>query len=479
MALEVALHEKQLMVLESIATEILYGGAAGGGKSHLMRQFSIVASFLIPGINIYLFRRLSGDLVKNHLEGAGGYNVLLAKYVNNKKCKINYSKNEIAFANGSKIFLCHCQHEKDVMKYQGAEIHLLLIDELTHFTRFIYTFLRGRCRLGELEIPDNARKLLGEFPKIISGSNPGSLGHNWVKAMFVDYQPYGEIKRTDKEDGGMLRQYIPAKLSDNPTLLENDPDYEDRLSGLGSPELVRAMKNGDWDIVAGGAIDDLWLRDAHVIEPFKIPSDWYCDRGYDWGSSKPAACIFFAESNGNTIQMKDGTTRTFPANSIFIIHEVYFWNGNANEGSKLLATEHAEEILKNQEEVEKLHGIKILAGPADNAIYDTQNGNCIADDMLSKGIAWEKSDKSPGSRKQGLEKLRELLKNAKNNGNELPGIYFFNNCTNTIRTLPTLPRDEKKTDDIDTSSEDHIYDVIRYRITKKQYATGLKVRWGR
>jgi hypothetical protein len=465
MALEIELHDKQLTALYTIANEVLYGGAAGGGKSHLMRQLSIIASILIPGLNTYLFRRLSGDLIKNHLEGSGGYVNLLSKYVIEKKVKINFSKNEIAFSNGSKIFLCHCQHEKDIMKYQGAEIHLLLIDELTHFTEKIYTFLRGRCRLGELHIPNAAKELLGEFPKILAGSNPGSLGHNWVKATFVDYQPYMQITRTPKKDGGMLRQYIPAKLTDNPTLLENDPDYADRLNGLGSPDLVRAMLNGDWDIVAGGALDDVWHRDTHVIEPFNIPYDWYIDRGYDWGSSKPAGCLFFAESNGNQIEISPGVTRTFPRGSIIVFSEIYFWSGKTNEGSKLLAIEHAEQIKERETYIRDTMRVNVRPGCADNAIFDTQNGNCIADDMKKVGIRWEKSDKSPGSRKQGLEKLRELLKNAITNGREKPGIYFFNTCSNTIRTLPTLPRDEKKPDDIDTAAEDHLYDVIRYRIT--------------
>ncbi|MDV6320739.1 terminase family protein, partial [Chromohalobacter sp. HP20-39] len=163
---------------------------------------------------------------------------------------------------GSKIHLCHCQYEKDVIKYQGAQIHVLLIDELTHFTEKIYRYLRGRCRLGGLKVPERYR---GLFPRIICGSNPGGVGHNWVKAAFIDIAPPKAITQMPPKEGGKRRQYIPAKLADNPSMAESDPDYSSTLEGLGSPELVRAMRDGDWDIVAGGMFDDLWSRPVHVL----------------------------------------------------------------------------------------------------------------------------------------------------------------------------------------------------------------------
>lgn len=460
------LHDKQLTTLESEANEILYGGAAGGGKSHLIRVCSIILCKMIPGFNFYLFRRKSNDLKLNHLYGAGGYYALLNQEIENKKARIYEQNNVVKFSNGSKIFLCHCQYEKDMYNYQGAEIHGLGIDELTHFTEKIYNFLRGRCRLGALNIPGPARAFFKHLPLILCGSNPGNLGHNWVKRVFVDYQPFLQAKRTPKKDGGMIRQYVPAVLSDNPTLLENDPDYMDRLEGLGNPELVEAMKNGNWDITAGGAIDDIWRREKHVLQPFQIPSTWRVDRGYDWGSAKPAGAIWFAESNGEEVEMADGTIKSFPPGSVIAIREIYFWNGKDNEGSRLTATEHAQQIKKMDYKLEQ-YGIRTNAGPADNSIYTTDNGNCIADDMLNVGVRWEKSNKAPGSRVAGLEKLRELLKNAITDPMEKPGFYVFDCCTHIIRTIPTLPRDEKKPEDINTEAEDHLYDVVRYRLVKK------------
>ncbi|WP_249370192.1 phage terminase large subunit, partial [Actinomyces sp. 186855] len=121
--------------------------------------------------------------------------------------KINYSKNFIEFWNGAKIHLCHLQHEKDVIKYQGAEIHVLLMDELTHFSSSMYRYLRGRLRLGGLVVPTAMK---GLFPRILCGSNPGGPGHNWVKASFVDNAPPLAITQMDKKEGGLKRQYIPA-----------------------------------------------------------------------------------------------------------------------------------------------------------------------------------------------------------------------------------------------------------------------------
>lgn len=451
------LHRQQGRAFQSEATEILYGGAAGGGKSHLMRVAAISWCYAIPGLQVYIFRRISGDLIKNHMEGPSSFPVLLADWVQSKAVKINGSDNSIEFWNGSKIFLNHCQYEKDKYKYQGAEIHVLLIDELTHFTDSIYRYLRGRVRLAGLNIPDQYK---GKFPRVICGSNPGGVGHHWVKAAFVDQGPMVTV-RQDKTEGGMLRQYIPAKVDDNPTLLRDDPDYLDRLEGLGNPALVKAMKSGDWNIVDGGMFDDIWSDKHHVLKPFKIPKTWRVDRSFDWGSSKPFSVGWWAESDGSEVELPDGTKRNFPRGTLFRINEWYGCSGKANEGLKLLALDIAKGILER----EKNMGLTVYAGPADNSIFDTQDGHCIADNMASAGVRWERSDKNPGSRVNGWELMRQRLSESRKHPMEKPGLFVFDTCRHFLRTVPTLARDEKKTDDIDTDSEDHIADEARYRIS--------------
>ncbi len=472
--LDFSLHPKQRAAFFSPATEILYGGAAGGGKSHFLRVAAIAYAYLIPGLQVYLFRRLSPDLLKNHMEGPASFPVMLSDWVDMGFIKINYTENSIAFKNGqkngfaggSKIFLCHCQYEKNMFSYQGAEIHLLLFDELTHFTEKIYRYLRGRLRLGGLKIPVEYQKT---FPRVISGANPGGVGHNWVKASFVDGCEPMETRLMDKAEGGMVRQYIPAKLSDNPTLAANDPDYADRLSALGSPDLVKAMLDGDWDVVAGGMFDDVFDRKIHIIQPFRPPATWKINRSFDWGSSKPFSVGWWAESDGTEATMPDGSKRVYPPGTLFRIFEWYGWDGKTpDKGIKL----DAKEIAQGIKERESQFSFPVMPGPADSAIWNEENGNCIAADFEGEGIFWQRANKRPGSRINGWEQIRGRLKASLSTPMESPGLFVFSNCHQFIRTFPVLPRDENKPDDINTRAEDHIADETRYRVLEASVADG-------
>lgn len=469
------LHPRQSEAFLSIATEILYGGAAGGGKSHLLRIAAIAFCYAVPGLQAYLFRRLSPDLIKNHMEGPSSFPVLLSAWADAGFVKINYgAPTSISFRNGptgtfvggSKIFLGHCQYEKNMYSLQGAEVHLLLFDELTHFTEKIFRYFRGRLRLGSLQVPEEYQ---GLFPCLIAGANPGGVGHNWVKASFVDNCEPMEIRQMGKDEGGLKRQYIPAKLTDNPTLMENDPDYADRLSGLGAPELVKAMLEGDWDIIAGGMFDDVWKRAVHVIEPFKIPETWKVDRSFDWGSSKPFSVCWWAESDGTEATLKDGSTRSFAPGTVFLVFEWYGWDGKTpDKGLKLTAGE----IAKGIKERESKMAFQVFPGPADSSIFDEENDNCIADDMEERGVIWQKANKKPGSRVNGWERMREMFKASFKRPMESAGLFVFSNCHQFIRTIPTLPRDENNPDDVDTRTEDHIGDATRYRVLRQSVASG-------
>ena len=275
------LHPRQGDAFLSPATELLYGGAAGGGKSFLMRAAAVSWAYDVPGLPVYFFRRNFPDLEKNHLYGPTGLLNLLSPHMKEGSVKYNASKHMFTFWNGSVIYLCHLDNPKALYQYQGAEMGALLLDELTQFLAMEYRYLRARVRLGTLadKIPEMWR---GRFPRILTSANPGGVGHQWVKQDFIDNCNPMDVRQMPKEEGGMIRQYIPARLSDNPTM---EQDYSSKLMGLGSPEMVRAWLDGDWDIVAGAAFEKL-SRETHMVRPFKIPQHWTKKWYRDWETDR-------------------------------------------------------------------------------------------------------------------------------------------------------------------------------------------------
>lgn len=444
------LQAQQGIAFLSQATEQVYGGAAGGGKSHLMRVASIVWSFQIPGLQTYLFRRTFPELKQNHLEGPTSYPVLLAAAVKAGRARI--VKNEIKFRNGSRIYLRHCQYDRDVYNYQGAEFHVLMVDELTHWPESMYRYLRGRCRMTGIKLP---AALAGRFPRVLCGTNPGNIGHHWVKEGWIEAGAY-TVRQMPDEEGGMLRQFIPARLEDNPALRLADPMYEKKLEGLGDPLLVRAMREGDWDVVAGSQFGGVWRRDRHVCAPFALPQGWKIWRGGDDGYAAPTCMVWL--------------TKDPDAGTIYVIGELY--------KAGMLPDEVAERTKTIDRLVElvgpygqRLHNAEALGGVYDSAAFsDTgqaSGGKKVESrgkQMNAMGLRLIPCDKGPGSRIHRAQNLHRLLAPNKKDPLKRPGIIFFDTCKACIRTIPTLPRDDKDPEDVDTEAEDHPYDAVTYAI---------------
>lgn len=451
-AVDFHLHPKQLEAYNSQATEILYGGAAGGGKSYYLRIAAIMWALRCPGAQIYLVRRSQPDLIANHLYGIGGFIDLLDTLSSQGFVRFKVKQNEYHFSNGSIIFLRHCATDSDLENFQGREIHVLLMDELTHFPEHHYTWLRGRVRLGGLQIPEAYKHLM---PRIECGSNPGSRGHAWVKRTFVSPKAPMEIWQPEEVD--FSRQYIPAKLTDNPTLTDNDPGYAKRLSGLGNEALIRALRDGDWDIVAGQAFD-MWREDIHCVDSFDIPKDWLRFRCMDWGSAHPFCVGWFAVARE--------TFGKIPKGSLVMYREWYGWSGKPNEGLKMTSADVADGVLYLEKPDER-----ISYSIADTEIFSQKDGPTIAERMAEKGVHWERADKN---RINGLAEVIRRLKGKGSHNNvklpmdqwnddEKPTLYFFNTYRDgVIRTLPTLVMDERRIEDIDQKQEDHPYDMVRY-----------------
>lgn len=280
----------------------------------------------------------------------------------------------------------------------------------------------------------------------------------------------------------MTRCHIFGSYLENKNL---DPIYIANLVSIDDPNKREAWLKGSWDITSGGMFDDLWRSQIHKIAPFNIPASWKIDRSFDWGSSKPFSVGWWARSDGCDVVLPNGKVMSTKRGDLFRIGEWYGTTGKPNEGLRMLASEIAAGIVKR----ELAMGIRdrVVPGPADNSIWDVENGNCIANDMakpvrlngkIHKGIAWERSDKSAGSRKNGWLRVRTYLKAAipdKDNPGprEKPALYIFETCNHFLELFPNLPRDEEDLDDIDTDVEDHIGDEVRYRILHEVMGAGL------
>jgi hypothetical protein len=436
------LHTRQGEALDTEATEILYGGAAGGGKSHLMRVAAILWCAAIPGLQVYLFRRIYDDLIKNHMEGPKGFRSMLAPWVLAGFVKI--VDDEVRFWNGSKIYLCHCQHEKDIYKYQGAEIHVLLIDELTHFTENMYRFLRNRVRMVGVTVP---AEWAGKFPRILCGANPGNIGHQFVKASFIDNAQPMELRPMPDTEGGMKRQYIPAKLGDNPSMAEDDPGYEGRLSGLGSASLVAAMRDGDWNVV-DGAFFDCWSTARHVVRPFEVPKHWTRIRGGDWGSAKPGSYGWWAVVS----EPYQTETVTLPRGCLVRYRE-WYTASKPDVGLKLTAEEVGAGIREREKDD------KINDQVMDPAAFARNGGPSIVERM---GLGWRAADNTRVATRGAMGGWDALRARLKGDGDGNPMLAVFSTCKDFIRTVPVLQHDSNRPEDLDTSAEDHIADETRY-----------------
>ncbi|MBI5138014.1 MAG: terminase [Nitrospirae bacterium] len=454
--MRVSLHAKQSEAFLSHATELLYGGAAGGGKSFLLRVSGIRWCLEVPGIQVYLFRRTHPDLRANHLRGPGNLHELLAPLAGAGQVAWREQQAEFRFASGSVLKLAHLQHETDVARYQGAEIHVLLIDELTHFSEAQYRFLRSRVRRAGLKVPVRHAGLL---PRIECASNPGSVGHAWVKAAWVAPAEPGRVWRARPEEGGMRRQYIPARLADNPTLLAQDPEYLERLSGLGAPELVRALRDGDWDIAAGQALE-LFDRQRHVLAPFAVPAHWPRFRALDWGSSKPFSVGWWAVAGGAPLpggaSLPGGAC--LPAGALVRYREWYGWDGRPDRGLRLTSTQVAQGILAREK------GEKIAYGVADPAIFGQHDGPSVAEHMAAAGVILRRA---ANNRKAGYQEVRRRLEGEDGR----PMLYVFSSCLDGfLRTVPELPLDPADPEDVDSAAEDHAYDETRYACMSRPQA---------
>lgn len=418
--------DRQIKFHTSQAFETLYGGAAGGGKTAAVVAEAVTYALEYPKARIYIFRKtipeLKQSVVPELMKQCADYmNVAKALSYNSQDRVFN-------FTNGSIIQLAYLETAADMYRYQSAEIHLLMVDELTHFTQEEYEYLKTRVRST------------GQHPlRVMAATNPGNIGHAWVKAYFIDIT---EPETIYKDKNGNTRQFIPAKVSDHP-IQEFRETYSKQLSSLSNPDLKRALLLGDWDIFAGQAFNEWKRADEndepwHVINPFPIPKHWVKWFAYDYGYNTYAGGLWL--------------TRDPQSSRIYAYRELYLHETAVSKQAESIM------MLDQQEDVRMR-----LADPS---IWkqrgDVETGENIAAIFQRAGLIFQPANNDRLAGKNAIHEALAPMADGK------PGLQVFSSCTNFIRTFPALPMDVNRPEDIDTRAEDHLYDCLRYGIINQR-----------
>ncbi len=430
---------KQAVFMSRGEDEVLYGGAAGGGKSDAL-VMEALRQVHIPHYRGLILRKTYPELGELIDKSQAIYPRAFPK------ARYNGSAHTWSFPSGAKLRFGAMHHERDRFKYQGHAYAFIAFDELTHFTQKEYEYLLTRNR------PNGP----GVRCYVRATANPGGVGHGWVKERFVTaarpLETHWHKAEIQMPDGGRRevwrsRVFVPASVFDNPALLRNDPDYVARLAVL--PEAERnALLYGSWDSFDGQVFTE-WRDDpdhyedrrwSHVIDPFHLPETWRIYRGLDWGYSRPFSVHWYAVDHDRRL---------------YAVRELYGCTGRANTGVKWEPGRVADAIRRVEGEDPNLKGKRVL-GVADPAIFASDGTESIASIMERAGVFFEKGDHQ---RLAGKMQIHDRLAFDEEGRTML---YVFSTCKHLIRTLPALVYDKAEVEDIDTDGEDHAYDELRY-----------------
>ena len=409
--------------------DVLYGGAAGGGKS-----FALLADPLRYCHNAnhrgLLLRRTLDELTELIDKSRQLYTKAFPG------AKFRESKSTWHFPSGATIWFTYLDRDKDVTRFQGQAFNWIGIDEITQYpTPYVWDYLRSRLRSTDPELQENLY--------MRCTANPGGVGGWWVKKMYIEGTPENKafpafdidtrktfVWPSGHEKAGQplfFRKFVPARLTDNPHLMA-DGQYEAMLRSLPDVERKRLLE-GDWDVAEGAAFPE-FSRTKHVVEPFDLPTNWPRIRAADYGYSAPS-CVLWGAIDWD--------------NNIWVYRELY---------AKHLTAEQLADRILEAEQIDPLPHYTVLDSSCWNK---TGFGPSIAEVMMRQGVRWTPSDRN---RIQGKMEIHRRL--ADDPYTKEPRVRFFSTCQNIVKQVAGIPLSKTNSEDVDTKAEDHAYDALRY-----------------
>lgn len=422
-------YPRQIEFLEAKVRYVAFGGSRGGGKSFIMRWKCVFLALMQPGIQILLLRRTLPELRENHLIPLQKILRTADKDASKRIAEYKEVTKEFLFPNGSRIKLGYCDSENDVLQFQGQAYDVICMEEATLFTEFQFQTLTESNRpSGLMQKPMT--------PRMYFTCNPGNVGHQWVKRLFIDR----EYRNSEKAEDYV---FVPSSVYDNEWLMKNDPDYVRMLENL--PEnRKKMMLYGDWNVYEGIFFEE-FNPELHVARPHRLSDNKLIYRVLDYGLDMLACYHVAVEKSGKVI----------------VFHEIYESNKIISEAAELI--KRATESLGYSE-----RDIELTLAPSDLWNRNAQTGKCAADVFYENGVTLTEVNRD---RINGWLMMKELFRvdEEVHEGTitKSSKLEIFDCCRNLIRCIPLAQYDEKKYNDMATEPHEitHSLDAIRYFAT--------------